>query len=481
VADFVHRGVIEGFYGRPYSHADRLWLIEHLGAWGMNRYVYAPKDDQLQRAEWRTPYPRETLAQFAQLIQVGEAAGVSVGFALSPGLSIEYASATDVRTLQRKYHSAYALGARFFCLALDDVPSRLLYASDEARFASLAAAHVALAHAVAEALPDATIWVVPTDYVGVAPTEYLEQLGAELASEIEIGWTGRTVVSPSITAAEAQRRAATLRRRLLVWDNTPVADGSMRPMLHLGPYTGREPALTEHVSGILLNPMKYAHASAVTLRTAADYLRDPEAYDREHSWQHAVGELGADAPTAFEVFAAAHRFSPLLADDRDAELEAALTALTTAQAEQRDPRPALLELRRLVDARLAVADVLRGNLEDRVLASEIEPWLSSHHAETRRAAAAVDLLEVLGPDSTALTHVWAFFRFEEMLARIPPAAVASYGPRRVLYPQLVSLRDDAARFGSEPALFVGRCLVDDLVRLAERTALERLGGAVDQC
>ena len=44
-AHFEHRGVVEGFYGEPFRHADRLWLIERLGDWGMNRYVYAPKDD----------------------------------------------------------------------------------------------------------------------------------------------------------------------------------------------------------------------------------------------------------------------------------------------------------------------------------------------------------------------------------------------------------------------------------------------------
>ena len=64
-AVFVHRGVIEGFYGPPWSHADRLWLVERIGSWGMNRYVYAPKDDPLHRAEWRTPYSAERLDEFA--------------------------------------------------------------------------------------------------------------------------------------------------------------------------------------------------------------------------------------------------------------------------------------------------------------------------------------------------------------------------------------------------------------------------------
>src|SRR5215470_10690485 len=146
---FIHRGVVEGFYGPPYAHVDRLWLIDRLGTWGMNRYVYAPKDDPLHRAQWRDPYPPDALREFAELIERGRAAGVEVGFAVSPGLTIEYASADDVRALQAKFRGFQALGARFVSLALDDVPTTLLHTGDQARFGSLAEAHVAVAHAVA--------------------------------------------------------------------------------------------------------------------------------------------------------------------------------------------------------------------------------------------------------------------------------------------------------------------------------------------
>src|SRR4030095_12252994 len=173
----------------------------------------------------------------------------------------EYASAADVQALQARFQSFRALGARFFCLALDDVPTVLLHAGDQARFASLADAHVNLSHAGASALgDDAMLWLVPTDYVGIAPTDYLEVLGRDLAPAIEIGWTGRTVVSPTITAAEAGHRAAPLRRRVLVWDNVPVADGPMRPMLHLGPYAGRDSGLGEHRRGVVTNPKMQARA-----------------------------------------------------------------------------------------------------------------------------------------------------------------------------------------------------------------------------
>lgn len=475
MSEFIHRGVIEGFYGPPYSHAGRLWLIERLGAWGMNRYVYAPKDDPLHRAQWRTPYGAGVLRDFAELVERGRGAGVEVGFAVSPGLTIEYSAHDDVRALQAKFRGFQALGARFFCLALDDVPTTLLHAADQARFASLGAAHVHLAHAVADALgADATLWVVPTDYVGTEATTYLETLGCDLAPAIEVGWTGRTVVSPTITGGEAAQRAATLRRRLLIWDNVPVADGPMRPMLHLGPYVGRDRDLAAHASGLILNPMAHAHASAVALRSAADYMRDPHGYDPEASWHAALAELGVGAPGPFTVFAAAHRFSPLLADDRDPDLEDAVSALRQALDDDTDPAPALTALRRLLEPRRAAAATLRAELADRELVEEIEPWLAAHRAESERMAGALELLEVLCANTAPMQRVFGLFHFEGLLTRIAPAPVASYGPRRVLYPQLSSLRDDAAGFGADQALFVNRCLADEVVELAEGMALKRL-------
>lgn len=472
---FLHRGVVEGFYGTPWSHADRLWWLERLGRWGMNRYVHAPKDDPLQRAQWRDPYPPETLREFAQLVERGRAAGVEVGFAVSPGLSIEYASARDVAALCRKLGGFRELGARFFSLALDDVPARLVHEGDRRAFASLAEAHVALAHALREALgDDVMLWLVPTDYLGVEATDYLGELGAALDPAVEVGWTGRTVVSPTLRGEEAALRAATLRRKLLVWDNVPVADGPMRPMLHLGPFVGRDPGLAEHASGFLLNPMQHARASAVTVATAAAWLRDPQAYDAERAWEDAVAELGAGAGEAFRLFALAHRFSALAPDDRDRELEAAIDALRDAPGDG----PALDRVRAALDARAEAGVKLGEALADLRLRAEIEPWRRSHRAETERMRAALDLLDALAREpghDAGMGLVLALFRCEGRLTRTPPQACTSYGPRRVLYPQLASMGDRSARLGADPALFVDRCLADELVAFAEARALERLG------
>jgi hyaluronoglucosaminidase len=469
-AAFAHRGVIEGFYGTPWSHEDRLHVVAQLGAWGMNRYVYAPKEDPLHRAQWREPYSDDFVRRFGDLVAHGARAGVDVGFAISPGLSIRYSAADERAALAAKLRAFRALGVRFFALCLDDVPSALAHTEDRAAFASLAAAHVALAHEMRGALGgDATLWLVPTDYLGVEPTDYLEEMGAALDPSIEVGWTGRTTCSPTIELAEARVRAAALRRRLLVWDNVPVADGPMRPMLHLGPYVGRARELGACVSGVLLNPMQHARASCVTLRCAADYLRAPARYDAERAWDEAASALGAGAPEAFTLFARAHRFAPQVPDDRDTELEDGLAALRIAIESESDVRAPLDALREALAARAVVADALRAGLRDRRLLAEIEPWIASHAAETRRMQAALDLLAALDAGGPRKDAVFAFFRFATRSSE-PPLSQVSYGPRRLLYPQLASMRDESMGFGRDPWLLRGRCLADEFVGLADLRA-----------
>lgn len=475
--EFLHRGVVEGFYGPPWSHEDRLWMIERLGRWGMNRYVHAPKNDPLHRDRWREPYPPEAAAGFAELLGKGADCGVAVSFALSPGLSIRYASKEDVALLVGKFRSFRDLGARHLALFLDDVPSELVHAEDRRAYAGLGEAHVALMAQVMEGVgSDVSWWVCPTDYLGTRSSKYLEILGAGLDLSVEVGWTGRTVCSPAIPCDDASARAAALRRRLLVWDNVPVTDGPMRFMLHLGPYGERDADLARHVSGVLLNPMQHAHASAVAIRTAAAYLADPRGYDPERAWQEALAEIGEGAPGAFALFAEAHRFSPIWPDCRDAALEAGLAALREA-AERSDDALArtVATLQPLCDARIAAGETLRKDLSDRTLAAEIEPWIASHRLETQRMRMALDALATLAGDGPPSRKLTALFGLELRLGSEADPRHVSYGPRRVLYPQVASMMEGEMRLGADPALLRHRCLADAYVDLAETVALSRTG------
>jgi hyaluronoglucosaminidase len=450
-------------------------MIERMGAWGMNVYVYAPKNDPLHRDQWREPYPEPLMREFGELVECGASAGVRVGFALSPGLSIRYASSEERAALLRKLRGFRELGSSFLSLALDDVPEDLVHDEDRRTFSSLAAAHVSLTNELASELgSDVTLWLVPTDYIGVEASPYLEELGEGLASGVEVGWTGRTVVSPAILTREAARRAETLRRPLLVWDNIPVSDGGMRSMLHAGPYAGREPGLERHLSGILLNPMEHARASGVNVRAAAFYLSDPDGYDPEWSWGEAVRELGDGDPEALAVFLEAHRFHPASPEDRDRELEAGLRRLESAVEQGKPCAETIAELRSLLELRLGCGERLREGLTDRRLYDEIEPWVESHRRETRRIAAAVDALDSLLSDAPATLKALAFLALGRRVNLDATPVPQSYGPRRIFYPQFVRRKDQNLGFGSDPPLYRDRCLADEFVTLAERIGLSTL-------
>ena len=76
---------------------------------------------------------------------------------------------------------------------------------------------------------------------------------------------------------------------------------------------------------------------------------------------------------------------------------------------------------------------------------------------------------------TAKDRVFAFFSLASKLSREPLPPESSFGPRRVLYPQLAELRDDAMALAtSDPTLVRDRCLADEVVAYAERLALARL-------
>ncbi|HZZ98192.1 MAG TPA: beta-N-acetylglucosaminidase domain-containing protein, partial [Jatrophihabitantaceae bacterium] len=115
------RGVIEGFYGTPWSDAQRLAQMDFYGAHKMNSYVYSPKDDPYLRAQWRDPYPADQLAVLKNLVARATANHVQFTYALSPGLSVCYSSAVDEHALVAKFQSLWDIGVRSFSVPLDDI------------------------------------------------------------------------------------------------------------------------------------------------------------------------------------------------------------------------------------------------------------------------------------------------------------------------------------------------------------------------
>ena len=103
-------GIVEGFYGRPWTTDQRLDMVDFIAEIGMNTYVYSPKDDPFTRRRWREPYDRAAADELQILTDRARAAEISLSYGLSPGLSMRYAELDDTAAVHAKLDSVRELG-----------------------------------------------------------------------------------------------------------------------------------------------------------------------------------------------------------------------------------------------------------------------------------------------------------------------------------------------------------------------------------
>jgi protein O-GlcNAcase/histone acetyltransferase len=278
-SDFLS-GVIEGFYGKPWSRDERLELFDWMGIAHLNAYLYAPKDDLKLRARWRDIYNSEEISELSDLIKKARATGIEFIFALSPGLDITYSNDADLNAIKTKFGQIANAGATHFALLFDDILDQMREA-DAARFKSFANAHAHVANkifrAVTEKSPNVRFFFCPTPYCSrmaqrqLGGPNYLETIGAELLPEIHVFWTGPEIISPKISIEHIRETAALLRRKPIIWDNLHANDYDGRRFF-VGPYAGRPRELLNEVAGILINPNCEFPLNYLPIVTLADFV-----------------------------------------------------------------------------------------------------------------------------------------------------------------------------------------------------------------
>lgn len=307
------RGVIEGFYGPPWSTADRLSSFAFDGREKMNTYVYSPKDDPYLRAQWREPYPPDQLAVIKQLIDGAAANHVTFTYALSPGLSICFSSPSDLQALISKLQSIWDIGARAFAIPFDDVNYNAWNCpQDQTAFgppggADAAKAQASVLNAVEKQFIEthpgaAPLEFVPTEYASTTATPYKQTIASQLDPHVIVEWTGDGVIVPQITSQQAAAARQTFGHDILVWDNYPVNDYITGRLL-MGPYTGRDPGLGQYLTGITANPMIEEEASKIALFTAGAYYWNNGNYDPQAAWLAGIKDIGGAVWPALKVFA----------------------------------------------------------------------------------------------------------------------------------------------------------------------------------
>ncbi len=254
-------GIIEGFYGDPWTWEQRHALLPFLAEHGFRFFLYAPKADHGLRSRWRQPYAN--LAPLHEFAAACKAHGIQFGVGLSPlGLHAEYEATGRDTLLQRIEELGHF---DWLGLLFDDMKGDLPdLAKTQGRIVTEVQQHT-----------DAKLLMCPSYYstsaildkvFGQRPERYLEDLGQALPQDVDVFWTGPKVCSTAYPVDHLKAVSQQLGRKPFLWDNYPVNDGPrMCKHLHLRPFTGRGPQVRENCSGLAVNPMNQVWLSRLVM------------------------------------------------------------------------------------------------------------------------------------------------------------------------------------------------------------------------
>lgn len=383
--DLPNRGVVEGFYGTPWSHEVRLSLIDTYGKYKLNTYLYGPKDDPYHSCpNWRKPYPEKEAQQIKELIDACRRNRVDFVWAIHPGQDIKW-NEEDYANLVQKLGWMYDLGVRSFAVFFDDISGE--GTNPEKQVALLNRLTDDFVRTKGDVAP---LIVCPTDYsrLWANPSEDgpLAIYGRQLYPEIKVFWTGDVVCS-DLTPETMNWLNSRIKRPGYYWWNYPVTD-YVRHILMQGPVYGLDTSLTDRdLSGIVSNPMEHGEASKLALYGVADYAWNTAAYNPMDNWERGLVEMMPEAHEAYRTFAI-HSCDTENGYRRDeswetktfrvANWDEALAQALWNEYDKVERTPAMLE---------------RG-CDNKALLAELRPWLTEFGKLGVRGKRAIDLARI---------------------------------------------------------------------------------------
>lgn len=372
------RGVIEGYYGNPWSHEDCIDMCTFFDQNKMNTFIYGPKNDSYHHGGGVfTPYPADQAANLAALVREANAHHVDIVWAMHPGNS------NDGDNLQKavsKLNAMYDLGFRRFAVFFDDISANSV--QKQIDFLNYLNKNVVKAKGDVKGLI-----VCPSEYcisfAGGQNTSstYLNSLGAGLDADIDIMWTGWQVVDMEIEPS-CDWFINRTGRKPFIWHNYPCSDYGSRPLL-MCPYEPATKTLYTKITGFTANPMEYYEASKVGLYGMADFAWNPNDYDPWEAWEEAVQFIMPDHADAFRTYcysnfnypAPKSHGKPIIYTETP-DFKALLVAKPFASATAADYAT-------YFQTQLDAATELR-SIEGNRLVKEIAEWLEFYELQSRR-------------------------------------------------------------------------------------------------
>lgn len=466
-ADLKDRGIIEGYYGVPYSAEVTKDLFRFMARYKMNSYMYGAKSDPYHSQKWGEPYPTTitpeqknigylTQEMLRDITDVAHECKVNFIWAIHPGQAFTDSANNHVLDdIMGKFGAMHALGVRQFGIFVDDVgvpddDASLRLGADrlselQARIdskwngkGSLAADTVKPLHYVPQLY--AFSWVTPEK-----GQRFFRSL-KDVPAKVNIYITGRNIWSVPNTE-DLGIVKGWMGREASWWWNYPCNDNDVTKIFPMDTYTNfrdekhiadlarLEPAL-EGTRTLILNPMQQGEVSKIALFSAADYAWNNHAFDNQQSWENALpAVVGKRFAGALRTIAPYLRYY-----DGDA-----LTYLTEDYKREHPDFPGTLlrELRKVnVACKVLEGLKLSALQSDRLFYEDIRPWLLKLRDMT---ADAIAMMEGAEPTSLAADSTRYDFPILTGLGNEISLSVKQAEPaEKVLHPFLDYLRERAA-------------------------------------
>lgn len=432
--DLPYRGVVEGFYGTPWSHEVRMSLIDIYGKYKMNAYLYGPKDDPYHSCpNWRLPYPEKEAQNIKELIAACNRNRVDFVWAIHPGQDIKW-NEEDYQNLLNKCTWMYNLGVRSFAVFFDDISGEGTNPVKQTELLNR------LTKDFVEAKGDiSSLTVCPTDYsklwANPTPQGSLAIYGETLNPAIEVFWTGDVVCS-DLTKETMDWVNSRIKRPAYYWWNFPVTDYA-RHILMQGPVYGLSTQLSnKDLCGIVSNPMEHGEASKLALYGVADYSWNIAAYNPIDNWERALVEMMPQAHEAYRTFAI-HSCDTEAGYRRDESWETQTFRLNNWSDELTD------KLWKEYDRVENVPNEIEKGCTNTALLKELRPWLSEFGKLGTRGKNAIEIARIYrsGADNSAF---WNKYIQNMMTADEQKAYEAHKSGTMKLQPFYENMMDDMA-------------------------------------
>lgn len=416
-ADIQNRGVIEGYYGVPYSAEVTKDLFRFMARYKLNTYMYGAKSDPYHSRFWSEPYPESItdeqmrigyLSQdmLKQITEVAHACKVNFVWAIHPGRAFTNPEDKTVNErIMNKFENMYNLGVRQFGVFVDDVgvpydaPTQKLGAD---RLTDLQN-RIDAKWNVAGASPADTVkplHYVPQlyAYAWASPENariFFESLSVT-PSKINIYITGRAVWSVP-NNEDLSTVKDYLGREASWWWNYPCNDNDVTKLFPMDMYTNfrdethidnlarLEDGLTTNT--LIINPMQQGEVSKIALFSLGDYAWNNAAFDCQRSWEASIPAV------AGKKYAAALRYlAPYLRYyDSDALSYAVNQYKKSFERGNPEPESLIARMEKILESCKELdAMASSSNQSDRLLHDDMKPWLAK--LETL-AQTTIDLLE----------------------------------------------------------------------------------------